>query len=875
MSLIEEAVKYAEANLSIIPTRADKSPAITEWKLLRGEPITTEEAKIIFSNNGGNFIWRNDINKKEDHNAKRHGLDDEMMACFTKLDTYNIYGIAILCGTDSECLEVIDVDCKYDLTGKLWDHYSELLKHKLGIDTYSKLVIVTTKNKGYHIYYKCLNKIENNQSLAQRETTPEERVEHPTQKIKVLIETRGEGGYIVAPPTPDYKCIQGDITNIPYLTPEDRDIIINTAKSFDLIKTSAPIKSNSYNKTERIVGTGLKSYEDYNQRGDIISLLEKHGFKQVGTEQGGDRVLFLRDGSDANKSGDFSYSNNTFKVFSTSTQFEATKGYTRSSVFSILECNGDFSISAKRLSEMGYGDKTYKGDATFTTTQTISVNKVNTINAVNSVIADAGDLIKIENIDVASGDKVLITITEESPEEEINKAIEVIRQRTDKIFIQSEETEFIYYDYFLNKYIADFNNSDLPEDRKLSDLTSSVIDLILSLPPIARDRVKFQFLIAVKHFGITEHGFNEEIKIKLKQADEKKVANKFNDLLLQSESFLKNGELSKAINNLKNKLPLVDAVEVEEEQGELKRIVTEDEVTQLFKKSGGYLKTGLSLGGEEFRLPSGALTGIVGSTGHGKTDVLINLMLRCVIEYPEKEFYFFSYELSLQDCIVRFLNTYMDLKLNQRSNTELMKEYYRTGETQYFTSGKLEEFKAYKEEFYKELIYTGRLRVKGIRYSAEKLCNHIEELSKEKATGGFFIDYFQKITSEQKGKKQNRQEELKHISDLLEEQVKHISLPMVLGVQFNRQVANPLLIDERNIGEAGDIERILDTIIALWYCNKTTITIQSDTKLLERLQKEGFTDEGKLYAICLKSRDIGSGSKAFWNYDAQNGKIRN
>jgi len=834
--MIETAKDYTSYGLSVIPIiKGKKNPPI-KWERYETEIMNSKDIDYYFKGDCSIAIICGKISTPEEHTS----------------------------------LEVLDVDCSHDNTGTLWKEFSEKIK-QASPELFNKLVIASTQSDkgGYHLYYKT-TKNQSSIKLAQ------------TKKSESLLETRGQGGYVVAPPSDtNRKIIQGTLSDIPLVTEPERDLLFTIARSFNQYVKPQPVKTSNYTPTERRGGTGLKSWEDYNQRGDIINLLEKHGFKQVGTEQGGDRVLFLRDGSDANKSGDFSYSKNTFKVFSTSTQFEAEKGYARSSVFSILECNGDFSISAKRLSEMGYGDNLYTGDATFTQTKTISVNKVNTINAVNSVIADAGDLIKIENIDVTTGDKVLITITEETPEEEINKAIEVIRQRTDKVFIKSNETEFIYYSYFLDKYINEFNNSDLPQDRCLSDLTSCVINLILTLPPIARDRVKFQYLKVVEFLGITEQGFNEEIKQKLKKADEQRKNNQLKDIILQSESLIYNGEPSKALSILKTKLPRIEGEEIEEEVDELKKIITLEEVKDLYKKSGGYLKTGFSLGSgtkmEPFDLPSGALTGIAGFTGHGKTDMLINLTLNCVMNYPDKEFYFFSYELSYQDCFVRFLNTYMDLNISTGfSNTKSIKKYYRHNDNSEIVGNQFSKFIEAQTEFENDIIKTGRLRIKGYKYTAERLCTHMEELSQEATTGGFFIDYFQKIRSADKQiRNRSTHEELAHVCNLLQEAVKKISIPVVLAVQFNREVANPLLIDERNVGQAGAIEQILDTLIALWFCNKTATTLQHEPKLLKRLEDLGFTDDNKLYALCLKSRDIASGKFAFWSYNAMNGKITN
>ncbi len=69
-------------------------------------------------------------------------------------------GIAIICGAISGNLEVIDIDTKYDLTGKLFDNLMVFLG-----DLADLLVIARTKSGGYHLYFRC-DTIEGNQKLA-------------------------------------------------------------------------------------------------------------------------------------------------------------------------------------------------------------------------------------------------------------------------------------------------------------------------------------------------------------------------------------------------------------------------------------------------------------------------------------------------------------------------------------------------------------------------------------------------------------------------------------------------------------------------------------------------------------------------------------
>ena len=155
---------YILKGVNIIAVNEQKQ-AIFPWKIYQTKEITLDE-----------------INRQlTDHKAK---------------------GIAVICGAVSGNLEAIDVDTKYQ-TYDLW----EKLKEKIPVELYNKLHIVSTKNKGYHLLYRC-EVIEGNKKLAQRYATPDEMAKNPNIKTHCIIETRGEAGYVVAPPTDGYTIVQ-------------------------------------------------------------------------------------------------------------------------------------------------------------------------------------------------------------------------------------------------------------------------------------------------------------------------------------------------------------------------------------------------------------------------------------------------------------------------------------------------------------------------------------------------------------------------------------------------------------------------------------------------------------------------------------------
>jgi hypothetical protein len=106
----------------------------------------------------------------------------------------------------------------------------------IGAELFDKLLITATKSKGYHIIYRTTVS-EGNQKLASRYTIDSEK-KNEHDKLRVLIETRGEGGYIIIPPSEGYSFDNPSITfkNIPTFTDQERNAIIAACRSFDETK---------------------------------------------------------------------------------------------------------------------------------------------------------------------------------------------------------------------------------------------------------------------------------------------------------------------------------------------------------------------------------------------------------------------------------------------------------------------------------------------------------------------------------------------------------------------------------------------------------------------------------------------------------------
>ena len=123
--------------------------------------------------------------------------------------TFNGQG-AMACGTLSGGVEVIDIDAKND--PQLIDLLQKALED-FNVQLPDGVVYQTTVNKGMHIIYRC-STIGGNKVLARSEDG------------KALIETRGEGGYVVIDPTPGYQVKAGSLTSIPAIEEADRENLL-------------------------------------------------------------------------------------------------------------------------------------------------------------------------------------------------------------------------------------------------------------------------------------------------------------------------------------------------------------------------------------------------------------------------------------------------------------------------------------------------------------------------------------------------------------------------------------------------------------------------------------------------------------------------
>lgn len=299
---------------------------------------------------------------------------------WSKFDNSKFPSIGIIGGAKSGGLECIDVDCKYDLDGTLWSSLVDAI-YNFDYELYGKLTIATTPSGGYHILFRSTT-CGRNRKLAERMMTEQEVEESGESNVgtRVLIETRGEGGYFLGYPSSGYNFIQNNYSAIPFLVKDERDGLIHLCESLNQIDNKRSSKAVSFDLGTIPTTDGASHYvkianshkskyiitvwDDFNAKVDPVQMLESVGWaviKKVPNPQNGEMVTYLsRPGKQHGEFGaTFNHVPNKLWVFSTSTPFPSEKPL---SAFDIFVYQNRLSVAQaiETLEGQGYGVRVSK-----------------------------------------------------------------------------------------------------------------------------------------------------------------------------------------------------------------------------------------------------------------------------------------------------------------------------------------------------------------------------------------------------------------------------------------------------------------------------------------------------------------------------------
>jgi len=319
--MIEAALKYLRAGLCVLPAvRAEKRPAVPRWK---------EFQRALPS-------------------------EVQLAAWCRRADA-----LCLVCGAVSGNLEMLD----FDLAGEAFDAWYAKVR-EVAPTLLEGLVIEQSPSGGWHVVYRCQELVCGNLKLAQRiewAAGPDEvaiagKTYKPRQDaqgrwhvVLTTIETRGEGGLFLCAPTPGYKLVQGDLAELPVLSAAERETLLEAAWSLNEYWPE-PAGHNQ----GRSGPIDSRPGDDFNQRGDIRSVLRRHGWTLAKPAGSDGNEHWRRPGKTSGTSA--TLKDDVFYCFSTSASpFEPNKAYSPFAVYALLEHGGDYTAAAAALRAEGFG----------------------------------------------------------------------------------------------------------------------------------------------------------------------------------------------------------------------------------------------------------------------------------------------------------------------------------------------------------------------------------------------------------------------------------------------------------------------------------------------------------------------------------------
>jgi putative DNA primase/helicase len=331
IDMLSAALAWHDAGCAVIPVRADGSKApLVAWKQFQQQRAAREQVTAWFESGAP--------------------------------------GMAVVCGAVSDGLEMLELEgraVEEGLGAKLVE-----LVNAAGLGEVWQRVAVSgyaerTPSGGIHLLYRVEGgPVERNVKLARRPATEGELAEDPTDKIKTLAETRGEGGYTIVAPShgtvhdtgAPWVTLRASAPNrIPRIAAAERDALVSVVRCMD---TVPPPPARTPRATPpSTTTTATTPGDDYEARTDWRDILEPAGWVLVYAS--GRTRYWRRPGKRSGISATTGRADDRDRlyVFSSSTEFDAETAMTKFHVYAVLHHQGDHAAAARALRGAGFGPR--------------------------------------------------------------------------------------------------------------------------------------------------------------------------------------------------------------------------------------------------------------------------------------------------------------------------------------------------------------------------------------------------------------------------------------------------------------------------------------------------------------------------------------
>lgn len=274
-------------------------------------------------------------------------------------------GIALIQGRVSgggqgQCAEVLEIE-----TEEVYQEW-RLQMHALGYGPLcdSMNLVCMSGGGGIHVYYRYIGEPEGNQKLAFAKGAIEGH-KAGSDGYTCIIETRSEGGCVIAPGSPSkthksgnlYRVLSGTFKSVPVLTAAERAQVFDAAKIlsekpekvYTAPKFTAPVMAHD----------GMKPGDDFNLRGahEAMACLERHGWLVASEEAGYYNMVRPGKGRREGASATFGkVAPGVLHCFSSNAApFDVDGNYGPFAILALLDYGGDYKACTRYLVSLGFG----------------------------------------------------------------------------------------------------------------------------------------------------------------------------------------------------------------------------------------------------------------------------------------------------------------------------------------------------------------------------------------------------------------------------------------------------------------------------------------------------------------------------------------